>query len=56
MKKLAFESAFKKFENSTRNTQDYMDFMLAVRNSVAQGDGLLWSDLEEIVDKYLKNL
>jgi len=56
MKKLAFEAAFTKFENSVRNTEDYMDFMFAVRNAVAQGNGLLWSDLEEIVDKYLKKL
>ena len=48
-KQAVLEEALVAFRDSTQRTDDYMNLFLAVQRVLRQGDGLLWSDVEEVV-------
>jgi len=47
------EKAILVFEKSERNAGDYINFMMVVRKCPAQGSGLMWSQIKEILEKVL---
>lgn len=51
-----FREAVGEFHNSKHGVEDYMAFLLAGTRAVRQGDGLLWSSVEEIIKEALAEM
>ena len=41
------------FEQQDRGVQDYMELFSVVRYCLAQGDGLLWSHVREVLEEVI---
>lgn len=54
-KKERLKNAIEVFEKSEHTTEDYMNLFYIVARSVSQGDGLLWSTVEEVVNDVLQS-
>lgn len=48
-----FRKGFDKFLQSDKNTEDYMILFVAVRNATTFGSGLMYEQLEEVIDEAL---
>jgi len=54
-KKERLETAIRKFRDSKQTALDYMDLFVAVHTVLKQGDGLVWSQVNEIVKEVLNS-
>jgi hypothetical protein len=52
-KKDVLKIAITKFKNSKKTKASYMNLFIAVHNSLRQGDGLVWSDVDKILEDVL---
>lgn len=48
-----FKQAVEKFKNSKQTTNDYLDLIIVSRSVLAQGSGLLWEQIEEILKEVI---
>ena len=46
-------NAVQAFKSSDQTTKDYIEFMIVVKNVMSQGSGLLWTDVEKVLNEAL---
>ena len=52
-KKDILAKAVEYFKDSVQTKDDYMDLFIAVHRSLRQGSGLVWSQIDEILEEVL---
>lgn len=52
-KKEQFKQAVEEFKNSEQTAQDYLNLIQVSRSVLAQGSGLLWSDVEDTLQEVI---
>lgn len=53
-KKEKLEVTLKKFEESLKGVNDYMELFMVFRNVISHDSGLLWSEVEEVIKNILE--
>jgi len=52
-KKEKFKNAVEIFKNSEQTSEDYLNLIIVSISVLRFGDGLLWSDIEEILNEVI---
>lgn len=52
-KKEQLKKAIEEFRKSDQNKKDYMNLIVVSHRVLKQGSGLLWSDVEEVLEDVL---